>query len=399
MIKFSNVREAISDFRKGKAVIIVDDPSRENEGDIVYAADKITPAKINFMAKYGRGLICITVEGKRLDELKLGPMVTNGIEVKEAAFTVSVDARKNITTGISAQDRCTTVKTIIDLKTKPDDLIKPGHIFPLRSKEGGVLVRAGHTESGVDMAKISGLYPASVICEIMNEDGTMARFPQLLRFSKKHKLKIITIAQIIEYRRQTEKLIEKIAIADLPTRYCDFTMHLYQDKITKENHLALIKGEVKNKKNVIVRVHSSCLTGDVLHSLRCDCGEQLEKSTQIINKEGRGVLLYMHQEGRGIGLANKLRAYELQDEGYDTVEANIELGFKPDLREYGIGAQILCDLGLSTIKLLTNNPKKIVGLEGYGLKVTKRISIKIEPKSNLMKKYLETKKEKFGHFL
>jgi len=400
MIEFSDIKDAIKDFKKGKAVIIVDDPARENEGDIVYASGKITPDKINFMAKEGRGLICIAMEGKRLDELELRPMVASGLEVKEAAFTVSVDSKKGITTGISAHDRAQTVKTIINPKTKPDDLIKPGHVFPLRYKEGGVLVRAGHTESGVDMAKISGLYPSSVICEIMNEDGTMARMTQLLKFSKKHKLKIITIAQIIEYRRQTEKLVDKIAtIPNFPTRYGNFILYLYQDRLKKENHLAMVKGDVKNKKNVIVRVHSSCLTGDAFHSLRCDCGEQLEKSMQIIQKQGTGVLLYMHQEGRGIGLLNKIKAYELQDRGYDTVEANIQLGFKPDLRDYGIGAQILCDLGLSTIKLLTNNPKKIIGLEGYGLKVVKRLPIKIKPKSKFGERYLKTKKEKCGHLL
>ncbi|PIU83386.1 MAG: bifunctional 3,4-dihydroxy-2-butanone-4-phosphate synthase/GTP cyclohydrolase II [Elusimicrobia bacterium CG06_land_8_20_14_3_00_38_11] len=399
MTEFSDIKDAIKDFKKGKAVIIVDDPARENEGDIVYAAEIITPEKINFMAKEGRGLICIAIEGKRLDELELHPMVSKGTEIKEAAFTVSVDSKKGITTGISAHDRAQTVKTIINPKTKPDDLIKPGHIFPLRYKEGGVLVRAGHTESGVDMAKISGLYPSSVICEIMNEDGTMARMPQLLKFSKRHKLKIITIAQIIEYRRQTEKLVDKIVtIPNFPTRYGNFILHLYQDRLKKENHLALVKGDIKNKKNVIVRVHSSCLTGDVFHSLRCDCGDQLEKSMQMIQKQG-GVLLYMHQEGRGIGLLNKIKAYKLQDRGYDTVEANIQLGFKPDLRDYGIGAQILCDLGLSTIKLLTNNPKKIIGLEGYGLKVVKRLPIKIKPKSKFAEKYLKTKKEKCGHLL
>ncbi|MFH0947406.1 MAG: bifunctional 3,4-dihydroxy-2-butanone-4-phosphate synthase/GTP cyclohydrolase II [Elusimicrobiota bacterium] len=400
MIELSDIKEAIKDFKEGNAVIIVDDPTRENEGDIVYACEKITPEKINFMAKEGRGLICIAMEGKRLDELKLHPMVTSSTEIKEAAFTISVDAKKGITTGISAHDRAQTVKTIINPKTKPDDLIKPGHIFPLRCKEGGVLVRAGHTESGVDIAKISGLYPSSVICEIMNEDGTMARMSHLLEFSKKHKLKIITIAQIIEYRRQTEKLVENTAtIPNFPTRYGNFILQLYQDKLKKENHIALVKGDVKNKKNVVVRVHSSCLTGDAFHSLRCDCGDQLEKSMQIIQKEECGVLLYMHQEGRGIGLANKLKAYELQDNGYDTVEANIELGFKPDLRDYGIGAQILVDLGLSTIKLLTNNPKKIVGLEGYGLKVVQRLSIKIKPKSKFAEKYLKTKEEKLGHLL
>ena len=399
MTEFSDIKDAIKDFKKGKAVIIVDDPARENEGDIVYAAEIITPEKINFMAKEGRGLICIAIEGKRLDELELHPMVSKGTEIKEAAFTVSVDSKKGITTGISAHDRAQTVKTIINPKTKPDDLIKPGHIFPLRYKEGGVLVRAGHTESGVDMAKISGLYPSSVICEIMNEDGTMARMPQLLKFSKRHKLKIITIAQIIEYRRQTEKLVDKIVtIPNFPTRYGNFILHLYQDRLKKENHLAFVNEDIKNKKNVIVRVHSSCLTGDVFHSLRCDCGDQLEKSMQMIQKQG-GVLLYMHQEGRGIGLLNKIKAYKLQDRGYDTVEANIQLGFKPDLRDYGIGAQILCDLGLSTIKLLTNNPKKIIGLEGYGLKVVKRLPIKIKPKSKFAEKYLKTKKEKCGHLL
>ncbi|MBN1384158.1 MAG: bifunctional 3,4-dihydroxy-2-butanone-4-phosphate synthase/GTP cyclohydrolase II [Elusimicrobia bacterium] len=396
---FSSMKDAIKDYKKGKAVIIVDDPSRENEGDIVFAAEKITPAKINFMAKHGRGLICITVEGRRLDELELGPMVTNGAEVREAAFTVSVDAKHGITTGISAHDRAATVKAIINPKTKPADLIRPGHIFPLRYKEGGVLVRAGHTESGVDLARMANLYPASVICEIMNEDGTMARMPQLLKFAGKHKLKIITIAQLIEYRRRTEKLIEKITSTNFPTRYGNFILHSYIDKLTGENHIALVKGNVRNKKNVLVRVHSSCLTGDTLHSVRCDCGDQLEKSMQLIQKEGKGVLLYIHQEGRGIGLANKIKAYELQDMGYDTVEANIKLGFKPDLRDYGIGAQILADLGLSTIKLLTNNPKKIVGLEGYGLKVTKRIPVKVKPRSKFARKYLKTKKEKFGHLL
>jgi len=395
---FSDIEDVLKDLRKGRMVIVVDDEERENEGDLVFAASKVSPQKINFMAKYGRGLICVSMLGKDLDRLGLKPMVEDSKEVKEAAFTVSVDAKKEITTGISCYDRAVTIKTLIDPKTKKDDLITPGHVFPLRYKEGGVLVRAGHTEASIDLCKLAGLYPAAVICEIMKEDGKMARLPYLIKFAKLHNLKIISIAQIIEYRRKKEKLIKLVAKSKLPTKFGNFNLFAYESMIDGGIHIALVKGNVRGKKDVLVRVHSSCVTGDIFHSLRCDCGDQLENSLKMIENEGRGVLLYMNQEGRGIGLKNKLRAYELQDKGLDTVEANKKLGFPPDLRDYGIGAQILVDLGLSSIKLLTNNPRKIVGLEGYGLRITERVPIEVNPNPvNL--RYLKVKKKKLGHII
>ncbi|MFQ3675155.1 MAG: bifunctional 3,4-dihydroxy-2-butanone-4-phosphate synthase/GTP cyclohydrolase II [Endomicrobiia bacterium] len=394
---FSTIPQAIEDYKKGKAIIIVDDPCRENEGDIVFAAEKITPEKINFMAKYGRGLICVSLLKERLDELKIFPMVDEPDIPREAAFTVSVDAREGITTGISAYDRATTIKKLIDKNSTAKDFVRPGHVFPLVYKDGGVLVRAGHTEASVDLAKLAGLYPAGVICEIMHEDGTMARLPELIKFAKKHKLKIITISSLIKYLHHTQKFVKRIVSTVLPTEFGEFKLYVYENTITKEHHLAIVKGNVKNKKNVLVRVHSSCLTGDALGSLRCDCGIQLKQAMKLISQKGEGVIIYLYQEGRGIGLTNKLKAYELQDKGLDTVEANIKLGFQPDLRDYGIGAQILTDLGLTTIKLITNNPRKIVGLDGYGLKIVDRVPIEVSPKNVYMKKYLMSKKNKLGH--
>jgi 3,4-dihydroxy 2-butanone 4-phosphate synthase/GTP cyclohydrolase II len=397
-IFISSIPEAIQDIKKGKFLIVVDDEDRENEGDLVIAASKVTPAKINFMAKYGRGLICLPIIGKRLDELEIPDMVSDNTSKFNTAFTVSVDAKYGVTTGISAYDRAKTVKVILDKKTKPEDLVRPGHIFPLRAREGGVLKRAGQTEAAVDLARLAGLYPAGVICEIMKEDGTMARLPDLIKFSKKFKIKIITVADLIEYRRKTEKLIERVTTTYIPNKYGNWKVIAYKSLVDEEYSLAFILGDIEDKDKVLVRVHSECLTGDVMGSLRCDCGEQLHKSMEIISKEGCGVLLYMRQEGRGIGLINKLKAYAIQDKGIDTVEANERLGFKPDLRDYGIGAQILVDLGIRNIRLLTNNPRKIVGLEGYGLKVVERVPIVVKP-NKLNIKYLKTKKIKLGHIL
>lgn len=392
------IEKAIEEIKKGKMVIVVDDEDRENEGDFIMAAEKVTPEDINFMSKFGRGLICMPCISSRLNELQIPDMVTENTSKHGTAFTVSVGAKHKISTGISAFDRAATILTIIDPKTKTEDISMPGHVFPLRANDGGVLKRAGHTEAAIDLARLAGIFPAGVLCEIMNNDGTMARLNQLEKIAKKFNMPIVTVESIIEYRRKRERLIRKISTARLPTEYGKFDIIVYQSILDEKVHVVLKKGKVINKQNVLVRVHSQCLTGDVFKSLRCDCGQQLSKALKMIKDEGRGVLLYMEQEGRGIGLSNKLKAYRLQDKGLDTVEANIELGFSADLRDYGIGAQILVDLGLSTIRLLTNNPRKIVGLEGYGLKVTERVPIVVKPhKENI--KYLQTKRDKLSHLI
>ncbi len=398
MSQFNTIEEAIDAIRRGEIIIVVDDEDRENEGDFIMAAEKVTPEAINFMATHGRGLICVPMTPDRLEELDLQPMVTENTAHLGTAFTVSVDAKQEVTTGISAQDRAKTIQVLIDPKTRPQDLARPGHIFPLRARRGGVLRRAGHTEAVVDLARLAGLYPAGVLCEIMDEDGTMARVPKLLKIAEKFNLKIITIKDLIEYRRRNEHLVHRVATANLPTRFGEFVIHIYESDIDTSDHAALVKGKIDPNKPILVRVHSQCLTGDVFHSLRCDCGDQLEKALQMIEEEGEGVLLYMRQEGRGIGLANKIKAYHLQEHGKDTVEANEALGFKPDLRDYGIGAQILADLGVRKIRLMTNNPKKIVGLKGYGMEVVERVPIETTPNPvNL--KYLQTKRDKMGHLI
>jgi len=394
----SPIPDIIKDISAGKFIIIVDDENRENEGDLAIAAEKVTPQLVNFMAAHARGLICLPIIGKRLDELQIPPMVQENTSKFTTAFAVSIEAKNKTTSGISAFDRSATVKAVLDPKTKAEDIARPGHMFPLRAREGGVLVRAGHTEAVVDLARMAGLYPAGVICEILNEDGSMARLPQLEKLAEKFSIKIVSIADLITYRRKYEKLVQKVAEARFPTKYGDFTIMAYKSTVDTDEHVALVQGDVADGRPVLVRVHSECVTGDVFGSLRCDCGDQVQMAMNMISGEGRGVFLYMRQEGRGIGLHNKLRAYELQDQGLDTVEANIALGFEADLRDYGIGAQILADLGLHDIRLLTNNPKKIIGLESYGLKVVESIRLISEP-TEYNKCYLKTKQDKLEHLL
>ena len=396
-MKLNTIAEVVSDIKKGKMVIVIDDEGRENEGDLIMAAGLTRPSDINFMAREGRGLICVPMEGARLDELDLHPMSTRTPDPYKTGWAISCDAKHGITTGISAHDRARTITILADPKTKAADLVRPGHLFPLRAHEGGVLVRAGHTEACVDLMKLAGLFPAGVICEIMKDDGTMARTPDLMAFARARGLKVCTIESLIEYRRRSERLVTKIATTIIPTPFGRFKAHVYESVTDKYHHVALVKGK-PGKNGALVRVHSECLTGDVFGSMRCDCGEQLHAAMKMVGRSKAGVILYMRQEGRGIGLANKLKAYELQDGGLDTVEANQALGFKPDLRDYGIGAQILADLGLRRIRLLTNNPKKIVGLEGYGLTVTERVPLRIPPSSK-NRRYLKAKKEKLGHIL
>jgi 3,4-dihydroxy 2-butanone 4-phosphate synthase/GTP cyclohydrolase II len=395
---FAPIEEAIDAIRAGRMIIVVDDEDRENEGDLTIAAEKVTPEAINFMARYGRGLICLSMTPERLDELEIPLMVSNNSSRGETAFCVPIEAKGRTTTGISAADRAATVLAAIDPAARAADFARPGHMFPLRSRSGGVMVRAGHTEASGDLARTAGLYPAGVICEIMNEDGTMARVPELAKFAKKHKLLMVTVKDLIRHRTRTESLVKRVAVAKLPTRYGEFRVHAFENDIDKQTHLALVCGDITDGKDVLVRVHSQCLTGDVLHSIRCDCGDQLDAAMERITTEGRGVILYLNQEGRGIGLANKIRAYELQDEGFDTVEANERLGFKADQRDYGMGVQILRELGIRSMRLLSNNPRKLVGIEGYGLSVSEWLPLEI-PASDSTRRYLTTKKEKLGHKL
>ncbi len=396
---FNTIEEAIEELKQGHIIIVVDDEDRENEGDFVMAAERVTPEAVNFMARYGRGLICMPCDAARLRELNIHPMVSDNTSAQQTAFMVSIGAKGKITTGISARDRAVTIQTVLDPATRPEDICRPGHVFPLRAREGGVLARAGHTEASVDLARLAGLFPAGVICEIMNEDGTMARVPQLEKIKEEHGLKMITVEDLIRYRRRNEKLVRKVAEVKMPTAMGEFRAIGYESVIDGKCHLALVKGDVSGKDNVLVRVHSECLTGDVFHSERCDCGDQLRRALQMVEEEGEGVVLYiLGHEGRGIGLIQKLKAYELQEQGMDTIEANLELGFPVDMRDYGIGAQILSDLGLTTMRLITNNPSKRVGLEGYGLHVVERVPIVIEPQENNIK-YLRTKQEKLDHLL